>query len=59
MVNSHGTSQAFPSAKQAEEAYYIKLAYDYLGSAIRDNSRQDKIYHGFHRFQNIKSTTCP
>ena len=36
----------FPSKKLAEEEYYIQIAWDHKGSAIRDNSRADKIRFG-------------
>ena len=36
----------FTTRKEAREEYYIKCAYDHIGSGIRDNSRDDKIYFG-------------
>lgn len=37
-----------PSSKVAREEYYIQTAYDYYGSAIRDNTREEKIQLGKH-----------
>lgn len=31
---------------EAREAYYIQVAFDYLGDAIRDNTRAEKIHMG-------------
>jgi hypothetical protein len=39
-ATTHNTLQ------DAKEQYYIFTAWDYLGSAIRDNSRQEKIVMG-------------
>lgn len=41
-----GKSSPFGSLQEAEDEYYLKQAYDYLGSAIRDNSRNEKILIG-------------
>lgn len=41
-----GESQKYTTRQQATEAYYIKQAYAYLGCAIRDNSKEEKIHLG-------------
>jgi hypothetical protein len=39
-------SKCLPTLQQAQDYYYAQLAYDYLGFAIRDNSREEKIRLG-------------
>lgn len=41
-----GRSELFNSKQDAEDSYFIKQAYSYLGSAIRDNTREEKISIG-------------
>ena len=41
-----GRSSPFETLKQASDSYYIKQAFDHLGCAIRDNTREDKIKFG-------------
>lgn len=41
-----GKSKPFKSLQIASDEYYLKQAHDHLGSAIRDNSRADKIQIG-------------
>jgi hypothetical protein len=36
----------YSSRALATEAYFVQVAYDYFGNAIRDNSRADKIQLG-------------
>lgn len=41
-----GDSKTFDSKQTAEDEYYIKQAWDHLGSAIRDNTRDQRIFMG-------------
>jgi hypothetical protein len=36
----------YESRQEASEAYFVQLAWDYLGSAIRDNSTEEKVALG-------------
>lgn len=45
-LDDDGYSKAFSSKQEAIEGYYIKQAYSYYGSAIRDNSRDEKVAIG-------------
>ena len=36
----------FKTQKEAEDHYYVQLAYDNMGSGIRDNSKAEKIQWG-------------